>query len=425
VNTSGDNNDVVIAHSDFMAYVGDDATHDVVRMYAEQMGFPPAVVQPGDVTSLEKIVEQSQLLPKIILIDIDGVSDALPRLIRIIEALDGISKIIAIGSTNDVNLFRGLLAAGAADYVVKPLNEQTLTVAFQNAEKQINLDNPQKSGEPGKVVVFIGVRGGVGASTISVNTAWLLAHRMNLNTGLFDLDLQFGTTALALDLVPGRGLREALETPGRLDSLLIASSMVPESDKFNLLATEEPVEDNVQADASAVAAVIADMRQNFSVTVVDLPRHRIATQKKLLAEAEYVVLVAEQTLAAIRDVVRVKAALKQIAPQARVLHVMSRISSARTGERATQVDQPTFERAIQDKVSVIIPEDPGPVALAANRGQALGKVAPNAMITRGILNIAEIIAGRKATATKQAMWSRIKQRFAFKNKKAADAGVKK
>lgn len=415
---NGDDNTALIAHSEFMAFVGDDATHRAVLDFAETMGFPAAVVQPGDVNSLTELVAQASVLPKIILIDIDGVSDATPKLVRLIEALEGTSKIIAVGSTNDVKLFRGLLSAGAADYIIKPLSPEIVGSAFDNAEKQIAANRPAgQAADAAKAVTFIGVRGGVGTSTIAVNVAWLLAHRLGFNTALFDLDLQYGTAALALDLVPGRGLREVLETPGRLDSLLIASSLVVESDKLSLLSGEEALEENINLHGDAVGAVLADMRKNFAYILVDLPRHRLASQKKLLAESDTIVLVAEQTLAAIRDVVRMKAALKGIAPNARLLCVVSRTSPARSGDRAAQVDLPTFERGIQDKVMMLVPEDPMPVAQAANRGMALAKLAPNALVTRALQTIAETLAGRKAPIMKQALWSRLAQRFKPKGKK--------
>lgn len=416
VNLEGD--DTLIAHSEFMAFVGDDMTHDAVRQFAETMGFPAAVVQPGDVNTLTDLVAESTVLPKIILIDIDGMSDAMPKLVRVIEALDGTSKVIAVGSTNDVKLFRGLLSAGAADYIVKPLSPEIVGSAFDNAEKLIAAERPAgEATESGKVVTVIGVRGGVGTSTIAVNVGWILAHRLGYTTALFDLDLQFGTAALTLDLVPGRGLREALETPGRLDSLLIASSMVVESERLSLLSGEESIEENITMNGEAVGAVVADMKKNFAFTIVDLPRHRVGGQKKLLAESDIIILVAEQTLAAIRDVVRLKAAIKQIAPNARIHHVVSRTSPARSGDRAAQVDLPTFERGIQDKVMTLVPEDPMPVAQAANRGMALVKIAPNAMISRALQAIAETVAGRKAPVMKQALWSRLAQRLKPKAKK--------
>ena len=58
---------------------------------------------------------------------------------------------------------------------------------------------------------------------VAVNFAWLLAHEQKRRRRCIDLDLQHGTLALALDLEPTRGLREALEHPERIDSLFIAA----------------------------------------------------------------------------------------------------------------------------------------------------------------------------------------------------------
>jgi pilus assembly protein CpaE len=59
----------------------------------------------------------------------------------------------------------------------------------------------------------IGTRGGVGASTIATSLAWLFSADDKMPTALLDLDVHFGTGALALDLEPGRGLTDAIENP--------------------------------------------------------------------------------------------------------------------------------------------------------------------------------------------------------------------
>lgn len=337
---------MTIAHSAFMAYVTDDFSHAVLRSFAEESGFPPSVVQPGGLDVLTSIVSQVTTMPKIVLVDIDGVADPLPAITRLIEALEGVSRIIAIGSANDVRLFRSLLSAGAADYVVKPLTLDLLQAAYGNATKDLDTDEIEGTT---KLVPIIGVRGGVGATTIAVNLGWLLAHKLGHTTALFDMDLQYGTSTLALDLTPGRGLREALETPGRLDSLLIASSMASESDKFSILGAEEPVEDLLQLESTAVAAITSELRNNFHYILVDLPRHMIAQQKRLLAESDTIIIVAEQTLASVRDVVRLKAALRAITPSCRILTVASRVSPGKGGERSGQLDQTHFEKAFRTK----------------------------------------------------------------------------
>ena len=73
-------------------------------------------------------------------------------------------------------------------------------------------------------IAVIGTRGGVGATSVAANLAWLLAEETKLKTALIDLDLWFGTVALSLDIEPTRGLREALENPARIDSLFVSSA---------------------------------------------------------------------------------------------------------------------------------------------------------------------------------------------------------
>lgn len=416
---SGPEQNNMITHAAFMAYVADDASHDAVRVFSEKAGFPSSVVQPGGLDVLTTVVTEATKLPKVILVDIDGTSEPLPTITRLIEALEGISRIIAVGSANDVKLFRSLLAAGAADYVVKPLTVELLQTAYDNASKLQAGSTTEPSST--HIVPIIGVRGGVGTTTIAVNLSWILAHKLNYTTALLDLDLQYGTSTLALDLTPGHGLREALETPGRLDSLLIASSMANESDMFSILGAEEPVEDIIHYENNAVGAITSELRSNFTYILVDLPRHLLAQQRALLGESETIILVAEQTLAAVRDIVRLKAALKTLAPQARILVIVSRVAGGKSHERLAQLDQPHFEKGIQDKIAALIPEDPQPVATAANRGQAIGKVAPNAPSTLALQRLAEILTGHKPHTGNQAIWSRLAKKF--KKNRANKASV--
>src|SRR3546814_9600249 len=78
-----------------------------------------------------------------------------------------------------------------------------------------------------------------------MNLAWLIAEERKHKTVLVDLDLEFGTIALSLDLEPTRGLREALENPARVDGLFIASATAKLTDNLSIMATEE----NMTAEA--------------------------------------------------------------------------------------------------------------------------------------------------------------------------------
>ena len=138
----------------------------------------------------------------------------------------------------------------------------------------------------GQVVVFVGSRGGVGATTTAVSCAWLLAEERGERVALVDLDLHFGTIALKLDTDPGGGLCEALEQPSRIDSLFIERAMVKVTDNLRVLAAEASATQHLIIDAGAVDMLLYELRRKFTRIIVDLPRGATPVQRAVLAAAE-------------------------------------------------------------------------------------------------------------------------------------------
>src|SRR3546814_19034292 len=70
-------------------------------------------------------------------------------------------------------------------------------------------------------------------------------------TALLDLDVHFGTGALAMDLEPGRGLTDAIENPSRIDGLFIERAMVKASEKRAILSAEAPIRQTMMTAGAA------------------------------------------------------------------------------------------------------------------------------------------------------------------------------
>lgn len=401
-------------HGEFMGFAGDDESLDILRNWALKQGFPIATVQHGGSDMFAQMLESSAP-PKMVVIDIDGQADPVATTARLVSLCGADCRIIMLGSANDVGLYRRILAAGAIEYLVKPLTSELLNQAMTSALKKTGADGKPIEREA-KIVIVVGMRGGVGASTIALNTAWLMSHELNRHVALLDLDLQFGTSSLSLDLEPGRGLRDILSSPHRVDSLMIASSMATESEHFSVLGAEEAVDEYVVMDNAAIAALLKEMKPNFDVIVVDLPRHLFASQKRLLSSAHDIVLVTELSLAGIRDTLRFKNAVKNLECGANVTVV-----GARTGNgRAGQVDASAFEKGAQVKIDLFVPEDAKTVMEAANSGKAVGAIAKQAPVTKALLALAVKLAGRDANGEKQSgLVGRLME--AVKNKKQPPA----
>src|SRR5690348_3875411 len=192
-------------------------------------------------------------------------------------------KIVALGVVNDVALFRDLLAAGATDYVVKPVSREALAAALEKRSAAT-----AGTGGLGQVIAFIGSRGGVGTTMTAVSCAWTLAEKHNQPTALLDLDLHFGTVALKLDTDPGSGLSDALEQPSRIDSLFVERAMVKVSENLRILAAEAAMAQPLAVDPGAIDVLLYELRRKFAWVVVDLPRTVTPTQRVVLGAASRV-----------------------------------------------------------------------------------------------------------------------------------------
>jgi len=301
-------------------------------------------------------------------------------------------KILALGTVNDVSLFRDLIAAGANDYLVKPPSRESLASALEKR----STGGSGGAGGLGQVIAFLGSRGGVGTTTAAVSCAWLLAEQYKERTALVDLDLHFGTIALHLDTDPGSGLCEALEQPSRIDSLFVERAMVKVSDTLRILAAEAPLAEALMVDAGAIDVLLYELRRKFAWVVVDLPRAVSPMQRVVLAAATRVIIVCDRSLSGLRDTIRLQTLIREHAPQTQLML----IDAGATGDRAA-VGKSEFEKAVGKALDGSISYDVKAAAAAANSGQPLPLAAPRSAVTKELQQLIATLAGPTAAPKKR------------------------
>lgn len=368
----------------FTAFTQDDSARSVLLGLAERPDWAGANVLDGTIaTAIEATSELPSAGP--LVVDLDAISDPTGMVAKLRRTCAGGTNIVAFGEINDVAFYRALIEAGASDYLVKPLAAETLEAALGRATVAAS---PKEDAAPaGRLVTFVGARGGVGASTIALNTAWVMAEEAGRRTVLLDLDLHFGASAINLDLEPGRGLREALENSDRIDALFLSSAIAVKSDRLHVLAAEEPLEDGAAPDPDALSRLIAELRAAFDCVVVDLPRHAAHTFAAAIEEADEVVVVSDLTLVGVRDTARLIAVAVEASPEAGV-----RIAINRAGARDGQITRREFERGVERPVDFAIPADAKLAANAANAGRPLAEISPRARLLKPVRTLAEVVA---------------------------------
>jgi pilus assembly protein CpaE len=336
------------------------------------------IVRGGIAKAIEYLGEQRS--PHLLLVDISGVDLPLSKVQMLADVCEPGTNVIAIGDHNDVALYRDLQAAGVSDYLVKPLTRELMTKAL--APKTNGSGEMGRTAlKLGKMVAFIGSRGGVGTTTMAANLAWHLANRQSRRVALVDLDLQHGDCALLFNAETTPGLRDALANPLRLDPLLLERLMSRHGERLFLLGGEEPIQDNIQFTPAAVDTLFSVLRSQFHYVVVDLPRIPIPAYRRALEIADRRVIVVDQTMRSMRDAVRLKKAFGDTSGAEQAIFVLNREGEA--GNHG--LSQSEIISVLQAKPTSTIPFLPKLVTPAAHHatiaarqrkfGNAVGELA--------------------------------------------------
>lgn len=349
----------------FNAFICDDAALDVLRPVVIEMGWQPEKCHKG---GLRNAVQSLSITasPNILMVDLSESGDPLSDINALAEVCEPGTVVIAVGQVNDVRLYRDLLASGIQDYLLKPLSPGQVRDALVNAQAIFAAPKNQDVSAAKRHIstAVIGTRGGVGASTLATSLAWLFSADDKMPTALLDLDVHFGTGALALDLEPGRGLTDAIENPGRIDGLFIERAMIRANDHLAILSAEAPMNSPLMTDGAAFVQLEEEFRQAFEMTVIDLPRNMLINFPHLLADVNVVLLVTEMTLASARDAIRILSWLK-----ANAAHVQPIVIANKVQPGVAEISKADFEASIERKIGFSIPYDIKAASNAAKLGQ--------------------------------------------------------
>ncbi|MEJ0010830.1 MAG: cellulose synthase operon protein YhjQ/BcsQ [Alphaproteobacteria bacterium] len=283
-----------------LAFLRDTAAAEAAR---SAMAGRSAEVREGDVADAVKYLADHPS-PEFLLVELPS-AEAAPQLLDALADVVGAqTKVIAAGKVDTLSFYQWLVALGIHDYLLEPFTPAQLSASLAKGTQPAA--SAQAAPAERKLIAVIGARGGVGTTTVATHLAAISAVEHGLATALLDLDPHFGSVALGLDLEPGRGLRDALEKPDRIDALFLERVMVRPFDRLSILSAEEPLSEQIAAQPNAGEQLLAALGTQFSAVIADLPRQINPLTRYVLASADATVLVLERNLLNLRDALRIK-----------------------------------------------------------------------------------------------------------------------
>jgi pilus assembly protein CpaE len=325
------------------------------------------VVMRGGITkAIEYLSEQRS--PHLLIVDISGVDLPLSTIHILADVCEPGTTVVALGDQNDVGLYRDLQEAGVSNYIVKPLTRELLTKVLTPKPTSSEITRPAL--KLGKMVSFVGARGGVGTTTLACNLAWHLANRQSRRVALVDLDMQHGDCALLFNINNTEGFVDALANPLRLDHLLLARIMTQVGERLFILGSEEPLHDNLQFPASAIDTLFSVLRSQFHYVIVDVPRIPAPPYRRALEIADRRVIVVDQTMRSMRDAARLvkmfagTGAASTVHTEHRNIFVVNRVGEV--GQHAVALKD--VQAVLQAQPTSLIPYLPALVTPSAHHG---------------------------------------------------------
>lgn len=323
-----------LGHTQLMVFANA-ASGEAAQSAAKDLGFVHTHIVEGNVdTAVEYLTQQAS--PEILIVEI-GNADAAPKqLDALADMVNPHTKVLATGLVDSIRFYQWLSDLGMDGYLLQPFTPAELKQAMAKGSIKKKESAEGIANLPKKIIAVMGARGGVGATTMASKLAVIAAKDYGRMTALVDLDPYFGCVALSLDLEPGRGLRDALEKPDRVDALFLERTMVKPMDNLAILSAEEPLMDAMKVQDNAGEMIFAALKEKFSVIVVDVPRQMNPLTRHVLMAADHVVMVAEPQITSLRDSLRLKDYVVDQLKRPMPLLILNRVGLSASNELTPQ-----------------------------------------------------------------------------------------
>jgi pilus assembly protein CpaE len=381
------------------AFCATTETAATVRSAGEdrRLGKAHLTVQMGGVA---KAIETYRTVPtpNVIILETEAGTDILAGLDQLATVCDAGTRVVVIGSINDVAPYRELVRRGVNDYVIGPVD--TLGVV----RTICSLFSASEAITVGRIVAIVGAKGGVGASTVAHNVAWAIARDLALDSVVIDLDLAFGTASLDYNKDPVQGIANAVFSPERPDSAFIDRLLSKCTDNLSLLAAPATLERVYDLGEQAFDAIFDTLRMTTPCIVLDIPHQWSGWAKRALVGADDILIVAEPDLANLRNTKNMLSVLKASRPNDRPpLYCLNQVGMPKRPE----ISPREFAKAIESQLIAAIPFDSRMFGAAANNGQMIAEMAARHRTTEMFLQIAHRLTGRAETKKRRSFLSPI------------------
>lgn len=297
------------------------------------------------------------------------------------------------------------LHLGVKECFTLPVQPKEFQEAVNRLLVRTTLKTPERNSPKAKMIAFLGCKGGLGATFLASNLAYLLSWEHRGQALLVDLDLQYAQMAYFFDVKTRHSLSEAVAHLDELDHSFLQNLLYPYNKFLSLLPAPARLEEAETVTPDNLGKVLYYLKNmpTFSWILLDAGHRMDEITLKALEHSDILVLVTAPSVPALanaRKWLELLQLLELKLPMEIWLNAWDKAADLTLAEVANYLEM---------EVSGTIPFDPKAVSRSINHGHPLAETAPRHPVCQAIRSMGAGIAGLEVVEETSSGWGWLKR----------------
>lgn len=335
------------------------------------------------------VARARDVLPQLILVD-DGLGEhGLTNTIRQLVAQSPGAAVMALLDADAMGRARQAVLAGARGFSTKPLHPDDFWTTLRQVLSQQSQPAAGQAtgGSTGRIIAFIGPKGGTGRTMIAVNSSIALHKLTGQPVVMVDADFSAPALDVVLNLHDDRDITDLLRNLGKLDDDLVLRVLSTHGSGVRVLLSPPPGSLTEPITVPQMERILAHLKHKFPWVVVDQGLPLDDAANAVLDAAGRIVMTVLPEMVGLRNT---RLTLDQLHgrgyPDERVWLVLNRCTMN------GGVSRKDIEKRLRVRVRHTIPDDQPLVSHSVNRGVPLITSHPRSAVGRAIQEFAGLLA---------------------------------
>jgi pilus assembly protein CpaE len=247
---------------------------------------------------MDRIPETAENMPDVVFLDLGRDSEPYFTFAALLRRVHPATKLIACSASTPQShqVLLEAMRSGVQDFIPKPVNPDALKAMLARFAEEMEIKGLSTAS---KLIVVMGSKGGVGATTVTVNLGVQLATFARKRVAVLDFARPLGNVHLLLDLHPKFGIRDAVENLDRLDSHFFSGLLTHHRTNLEVLGGATQPEEWQRIAVPVLERVVNVAQNNFDLVLLDMGSQFSSEWSPILGAARMIMVVAEANVPAL------------------------------------------------------------------------------------------------------------------------------